>query len=170
MQNTTNINSSQQSEPESILFYGEFASISSDTQMKGGAINSSLLLDAVKEHQNDTYLTVMDTNYISLSTELKKEVLEINPNTQFIQVKNLEEFTNYYDRGMDREVHPVESVTTIDSVMFYDTIEKEQPEVKTEATKPKEYVKLSEVGYLGVTNELSRLDKEIRGWSNEEFI
>ena len=44
MQNTTNINSSQQSELESILFYGDFTSISPDI-------------------------------------ELKKEVLEINPNT-----------------------------------------------------------------------------------------
>jgi hypothetical protein len=43
MQNTTNNNTSQQSTGESILFYGDFASISPDTQMKGGAIDSSLL-------------------------------------------------------------------------------------------------------------------------------
>jgi len=131
MQNTTNSNTRQQSEGENILFYGDFASISPDTQMKGGAIDSSLLLKSVQEHKDDTYLTVMDTDYISLSPNLKKELTEINPNTQFKQVKNLAEFTEYYDRGMDREIHPVQSVTTIESVMFYDTIEKEQPEAKS---------------------------------------
>jgi len=170
MQNTINTNSSQQSEPESILFYGDFASISSDTQMRGGAINSSLLLDAVKEHQNDTYLTVMDTNYISLNTELKKEVLEINPNTHFIQVKSLGEFTEYYDRGMDREIHPVESVITIDSVMFYDTIEKEQPEVKADVAKPKEYIKATEISTNEMMKDLSRDLDKVTESEPQEFL
>ena len=44
------------------IFYREFASISPDTQMKGRAIDFSLLLKSVQEHQNDTYLAVMDTD------------------------------------------------------------------------------------------------------------
>jgi len=155
MQNTFNHHTTQKSEGETILFYGEFASISPDTQMKGGAIDSSLLLDAVKEHKDDRYLTVMDTDYISLNSELKQEVAKINPNTQFIQVNTLEEFVEYYDKGMDREVHPIENVITIDSVMFYDAIEKKQPEVQEKVTKPKEYIKATDISSNEILNDLS---------------
>jgi hypothetical protein len=144
----------KQNEGEYLLFYGEFASISPDIQMKGGAIDSSLLLKAVKEHRDNTYLTVLDTHYISLSAELKKEVIEINPNTQFVQVHNLKEFTEYYDRGMDRELHPVQSVTNIESVMFYDTIKHEQPEVKAKVEKPKEYIKATTISSNEMMNDL----------------
>jgi len=168
MQNTTN--SSHQSEGESILFYGKFASISLDTHMRGGAIDSSLLLHAVEEHKDDTSLTVMDTDYISLSTELKNEVIEINPNTQFIQVTTLREFTEYYDRGMDRELHPVESVTTIDSVMFYDTLEKEQPEVKVEVEKPREYLKATELSSNEMMKDLNGELTKVVKLEPQEFL
>jgi len=159
-----------QNEGEHILFYGEFASISADTQMKGGAIDSSLLLKAVEEHRDDTYLTVMDTDYISLNTELKQEVTEINPHTQFVQVHNLGEFTEYYDRGMDRELHPVESVTTIESVMFYDTIEKEQPKVKTEVEEPREYIKATEISSNEMMNDLQSQLNTVIHLKGQEFL
>ena len=170
MQNMNDNNTSQQSKGENILFYGEFASISPDIHMKGGAIDSSKLLSAVQAHKDDAYLTVMDTDYISLSIELKQEVAEINPNTQFIQVSNLGEFTEYYDRGMDRELHPVENVTSIESVMFYDTIEKEQPEVKKEIDKPREYIKATDISSSEMLKDLNSDLKKMIDLKPQEFL
>ncbi len=170
MQNTSNHHTTPKSEGETILFYGEFASISADTQMKGGAIDSFLLLDAVKEHKDDRYLTVMDTDYISLSSELKQEVSKINPNTQFIQAHTLEEFAEYYDKGMDRKVHPVDNVITIDSVMFYDTIEKEQPEVQEQVSKPKEYIKATDISTHEILNDLSSQMNMVTHLKGQEFL
>ena len=164
----------QHSDGEVISFYGDLVSINpEDVDFHLSVMESSTVLSYVNEHNESEQFTMMYAQEKRIPEDLQKEIVSINPQTQFMQIDTIEEFANYYDNGskeMDREVHPVESVKMLarEDVLFYDVKEREILEVK-EVQVVKEYVKLSEVGYLGVVDELNNLREEIKNWNPEEF-
>jgi len=157
---------------EVIAFYGDLTSMSpNDVDFRGLAITDTTVLSYVKEHQSETLFTMMHTQEDKIGLDLQKEILTINPDTQFMRVDNLEEFTQYYDFGsktMDRELHPVESVEMLNDVLFYDIKEREKPEV-VEKQVPKEYVKASTIEPNERTNLTNKM-KIISEMSPEDFV
>ena len=161
MQESLNHNNrTETSEKEVIAFYGDLVTINpKDVDFHGSIIESSTVLSYVKEHQDSQYFTIMysDESRHKLFTELNEEIVDINPHTQFISINSIGEFSNYYDNGsknMDRELHPVESVKMLSDSLFYDVKEREQPKIVEKQQPVKEHVKLSEIGYLGVNNDM----------------
>ena len=179
MQAQLNNNSIEQEhlEGETIAFYGDLISVNKeDVDFYGSVTKDDTVLSFVTEHQDDKHFTLMypQESRSELFSGLHEKIININPNTQFMQISSIEEFANYYDNGskeMDREKYPVESVKMLaeQDVLFYDVKERVDSTISEEKQPIKEYVKLSQVGYLGLGEELARISKEISSWTKEEF-
>ena len=160
-----NMTQLEKSKGETIAFFGDLVSIDpKDADVHLSVIEYDTLFSYVKEHKESNPFTMMYPNNRGISEDLQKEILSINPHTHFMEINNIEEFTNYYDNGskeIDRELHPVESVKMLarQDVLFYDVKEREKLEVKVEVAKPKEYIKPTDIS---LRESISDLQKQIR--------
>jgi len=160
-----NATQEQNSEGEVISFYGDLVSMSpKDADFHLAVVEGSTVLSYVKEYNESKHFTMMYAEK-PIPEDLQKDILSVNPHTQFVHIGDIEEFANYYDNGskaMDRELHPVESVKMLarEDVLFYDVKEREIPEVE-EKQPLREYMKPTDISFREGMSDLTVQINEI---------
>jgi len=135
---------------EVIGFYGDVVTFSEDAKHHYTAVNNEVLRDFMNENATQEHLMIMYPQiFASIVEDMKEEIISINPQTAFKQIGSMGEFMTYVETGsheIDRELHPVESIQMLNTDIYYNVIQRENPKVEEVVKEvPKEYVKANTI-------------------------